>query len=126
MLVLVEVPYCANMHELELKLPSTPPSLHDTVPVGIVFVLEFESRTLACSAIVVPITIAPGFGERVVLVGSKIIAFATNIERVDAETRNATNIDRIRILLISNPTQRIKVMDVEFKVICRFPSFESA
>src|SRR5438094_4195815 len=106
-LVLVEVLYCDNVHEVALKLPPEPLSLHDTVPLGIVFVVELESRTLACSVIVVPITTVPGFGERVVLVGSKIIAYATNIERDVTEMRNARNIDKIRILLIPNPTQRI-------------------
>ena len=39
----------------------------------------------------------------VVLVGSKIAAFASNVERDVTEIRNATNIDKIRILLIPNP-----------------------
>jgi len=45
--VLVEVPNCANVHEVALKLPPAPPSLHDTVPVGMLFVPTLESRTLA-------------------------------------------------------------------------------
>ena len=46
-LVLVEVLYCDNVHEVALKLPPAPPSLHDTVPVGMLFVPELVSTIFA-------------------------------------------------------------------------------
>ena len=47
-LVLVVEPLIgARVHEVEPKLPPAPPSSHDTVPVGMLFVPILESKTLA-------------------------------------------------------------------------------
>ena len=47
MLVLSEVPNRDNVHEVELKLPPAPPSFHDIVPAGRIFVPGLGSRTFA-------------------------------------------------------------------------------
>ena len=75
-LVLVEVLYCVNVQELELelevKVPPAPPSLHDTVPVGILFVPELESRTFTLKSITSPIVGAAVFCKIVSLVARKV------------------------------------------------------
>ena len=70
-LVLGEVSYCDNVHEVESKLPPAPPSSHDTVPVGRIFVPGLVSRTFALNVMGTPIVIVGGFGKMVVLVARK-------------------------------------------------------
>src|SRR5439155_473257 len=75
-LVLVEVPNCVNVHEAVVKLPPAPPSLQDTVPVGILFVPRLESRIFASKFMPVPIVAVAGFGVTVVLVARIVTASA--------------------------------------------------
>src|SRR5207249_5799165 len=63
----------ANVHEVELKPPPTPPSLHDTVPLGTLCVPEPESRTFALNVIGFPIAVVAGFGVTEVLVARRVI-----------------------------------------------------
>ena len=50
-----------NVQEVELKIPPAPPSLHDTVPVGVAGV-PFVSFTVTVNAIVFPIMTDDGVG----------------------------------------------------------------
>ena len=70
-LVLVEVPNCANVHEVESKLPPAPPSSHDIVPVGMIFVPGLGSRTFALNVMGSPISAVAGFGVMVVVEARK-------------------------------------------------------
>ncbi len=57
-----------NVHVGLLKLPPAPPSLHATVPVGVVAVPLSISATAALNVIVLPIVTDDGFGVMVVVV----------------------------------------------------------
>ena len=57
----------ASVHELELKVPPAPPSLHDIVPVGVLFVPGVESTTFPLRVIGFPIDVVAGFGSTVVV-----------------------------------------------------------
>jgi len=75
-LVLVEVPNCVNVHEAVVKLPPAPPSLQDTVPVGILFVPELESRTFTSKFVTTSTIGAAVFCEMVSLVARKVTVSA--------------------------------------------------
>ncbi len=64
---LAEVLTADNVHVELLKCPPTPPSLHDTVPVGMVGEL-LVSVTFALKVIVFPRATDDGFGVMVVAV----------------------------------------------------------
>ncbi len=65
--MLARGPAAVNVHEGLLKLPPAPPSLHDTVPVGMVGEL-LVSVTFALKVIVFPRATDDGFGVMVVVV----------------------------------------------------------
>ena len=61
-----------NVHEVELNNPPLPPSSHETVPVGIIFVPRPGSLTLAVNVMALPIFVVPGLGVTAVVVVRKI------------------------------------------------------
>ena len=67
-----------NVQEVELKIPPAPPSLHDTVPVGVVGAPPV-SVTVAVNIIEFPILTDDGFGVMFVVVEFAAQAFVTGL-----------------------------------------------
>lgn len=94
---LTEVVAATRVHVAVAKCPPFPPSLQDTIPVGVVFVPTFVSTTLALNVTVFPRFTDDGFGVTVVLV--EFIAYAERpagaIIIVSTDSSNVTIVSEI-------------------------------
>jgi hypothetical protein len=60
--------FAARVHVVLLNVPPLPPSLHDSIPVGAVFVPLPVSATVAVNVSGLPTVTDAGLGETLVLV----------------------------------------------------------